>query len=79
MILISFSLQVDKKFSFTQTFDLLFKTYFVFDLSYEDNWMTLMKFIEHFCYKISPKNFAPSQQMVRVNSDLSRLDEHIIE
>lgn len=68
-------LQVNKNFSFSQTFDLLYKTHYAFHLSFDEHLLPLMKFMGHYFYKIPLENFTPTTRMIRIYNDVINLNE----
>lgn len=67
-----FSLQVPAQFSFTEVFDLFFKTHYVFNVSFDESIDLMMTFIKHYFYQIAELKYIPTTHMTRVFNDLSR-------
>lgn len=62
-------LQVPQNFTFIDTFDLLFKTHFVFGFCFDFNLAPMFNFIQEYFYNIS-SDFNLSNNMIQFYNDI---------
>lgn len=70
-----FPLQVPRNFTFHETFDLWFKSHFVFDLCFDFNLNPMLSFVQEFFYEIK-SDYKFSNNMIQFYNDVKKQIVH---